>query len=324
MTDTVGTFEHADHSVPRPEHGYCTDDMARLLVVACREPEPGELVSDLARKALRFVAEAQGPNGDCVNRRDLSGRWYGPRGVEDCWGRSVWGLGTAAAQSTDALVRRLALARFERAARQRSPWPRAMAFAALGASEVVNAHPWNASALELLADAASFLGVKPGVCWPWPEPSLSYANAVLPDSLMAIGSALGRQDIVDEGISLLTWLLDHETNEGHLSVTPAGGCTLGDSRPGFDQQPIEVAALADACARAACLVPDGNWLSAVDGAVDWFLGDNDSGAVMWDPATGGGYDGLTPEGPNLNQGTESTLALVSTLQHGRRLSRAKT
>jgi hypothetical protein len=37
---------------------------------------------------------------------------------------------------------------------------------------------------------------------------------------------------------------------------------------------------------------------------------------MWDPATGGGYDGLTPTGPNLNQGAESTLALISTLQHG--------
>ena len=53
-------------------------------------------------------------------------------------------------------------------------------------------------------------------------------------------------------------------------------------------------------------------------AVDWFLGDNDVGVPMWDPATGGGYDGLTPHGPNLNQGAESTLALISTLQHARR------
>jgi hypothetical protein len=199
-----------------------------------------------------------------------------------------------------------------------------MAFAALGASEVVGAHPEDAPALALLADAAGFLGnTSAGVPWPWPEPYLSYANAVLPEALMAIGCALGRQDLIDEGIGLLAWLLDHETNEGHLSVTPAGGCTAGDSKPGFDQQPIEVAALADACARAAILAPDGNWLSAVEGAVDWFLGDNDAGAIMWDSGTGGGYDGLTADGPNLNQGTESTLALVSTLQHGRRLARLR-
>ncbi len=55
-------------------------------------------------------------------------------------------------------------------------------------------------------------------------------------------------------------------------------------------------------------------------AVAWFLGDNDVGTRMWDPATGGGYDGLTAHGPNLNQGAESTLALISTLQHARRWS----
>jgi hypothetical protein len=49
------------------------------------------------------------------------------------------------------------------------------------------------------------------------------------------------------------------------------------------------------------------------------MGENDAAAVMWDPVTGGGYDGLHQRGVNLNQGTESTLALLSTLQHARRL-----
>jgi len=35
---------------------------------------------------------------------------------------------------------------------------------------------------------------------------------------------------------------------------------------------------------------------------------------MWDSLTGGGYDGLQAVGPNLNQGAESTIALISTLQ----------
>ena len=37
--------------------------------------------------------------------------------------------------------------------------------------------------------------------------------------------------------------------------------------------------------------------------------------VMWDPDTGGGFDGLMSTGVNLNQGTESTLALLATRQH---------
>ncbi len=199
-----------------------------------------------------------------------------------------------------------------------------MAFAALGAHEVLVARPDNRAALDLLGAAAEVVGhgASGGSSWPWPEARLRYANAVLPDAMMAAGAALGRQSLVDEGAALLVWLLDHETNDGHLSVTPVGGSDLGSERPAFDQQPIEVAALADACARAAGLVPDDGWARGIDSSVAWFQGDNDAGAAMWDPATGGGYDGLRADGPNLNQGAESTLALISTLQHGRRLARS--
>jgi hypothetical protein len=37
---------------------------------------------------------------------------------------------------------------------------------------------------------------------------------------------------------------------------------------------------------------------------------------MIDPLTDGGYDGLQADGANINQGAESTLAMVSTMQHG--------
>jgi hypothetical protein len=38
---------------------------------------------------------------------------------------------------------------------------------------------------------------------------------------------------------------------------------------------------------------------------------------MWDAQTGGGFDGLQRSGANLNQGAESTLAFLSTMQHAR-------
>jgi hypothetical protein len=50
------------------------------------------------------------------------------------------------------------------------------------------------------------------------------------------------------------------------------------------------------------------------------MGDNDAGLLMWDQETGGGYDGLLADGVNRNQGAESTLAVISTLQHAQRLS----
>ena len=50
------------------------------------------------------------------------------------------------------------------------------------------------------------------------------------------------------------------------------------------------------------------------------MGNNDAQQVMWDPETGGGFDGLHADGVNLNQGAESTLAVLSTMQHARHFS----
>jgi hypothetical protein len=101
---------------------------------------------------------------------------------------------------------------------------------------------------------------------------------------------------------------------------PAGGWGPGEERPGFDQQPIEVAALADACMRAATVTGDSSWLAGVEMSVSWFLGDNDARLPVLDERTGGACDGLSRESRSRNQGAESTLAMISVLQLGTRLA----
>jgi hypothetical protein len=321
MTDERGTFEHAKLTEPRREHGYCTDDMARVLVVSMREPEPPPEVSRLVETSLRFLTSAQGHDGGYRNRMSQHGQWEDYPTLEDCWGRSVWGLGTAAAHADADRTWAHTTSQFERAAQRRSPWLRPMAFAAIGAAELLTVRPAHREARELLIAAADSVPSNVSDAkWPWPEPTLTYANAVIPESLIAAGSLLHRPALLRRGLDLLGWLLDHETRDGHLSVTPAGGAAPGARRPAFAQQPIEVAALADACARAARVDGDNpTWAAGIERAVAWFLGDNDGGHVMWDPTTGGGFDGLEADGPNRNQGAESTLALLSTLQHARHL-----
>lgn len=321
MTDRHGLFEHAELAEPRPEHGYCTDDTARLLVVAARERDPAPAVSHLAGSSLRFLVEAGSLDGAYRNRMDRSGRWEDEPALSDAWGRSIWAFGTAAARSDAPYVRQLATVQFARATKRRSPHLRSTAFAVLGASEMLDVQPDHAQARLLLSDAADQIpGPAPDPAWPWPEARLEYANAVIPEAMIAAGVHLDRPALVSQGLDLLGWLLDHETGDGHLSVTPAGGADPGTTRPAFDQQPIEVAALADACVRAERVDGDVRWSAGVHAAVAWFLGDNDLGVAMWDPETGGGFDGLTADGPNLNQGAESTLALLSTLQHAHRLA----
>jgi hypothetical protein len=288
--------------------------------VVSRHPSPPAAVVVLAERYLAFLNHAQIASGRCHNRLGYDRRWENEGGLGDCWGRALWGSGTTAARGTSRRLRTDALTHFETGAVCRSPWPRAMAFAALGAAEVLTVRRDHGPALDLLKAAAALLvKPRPAEAWPWPEPRLAYANAVWPEALMAAGWGLGDDRLIDEGIRLLEWLLATQTSGGRLSLTPAGGWGPGEPRPGFDQQPIEAAALADACARAFDLTGDGRFAVGVERAVAWFLGDNDSHVSMFDPETGGGYDGLERGGRNDNQGAESTLALISTLQQGVRL-----
>ncbi|MGK2882244.1 MAG: glycosyltransferase [Mycobacterium sp.] len=323
MTDRRGTFEHAHLAEGQPQHGYCTDDMARVLVVCTREPDSSGEVNGLAGIALRYLNEAQAYSGACRNRMDSLGRWIDEPTTQDHWGRCIWGLGTAAAHSDVGLVRKLAVVQFERAAQARTTSPRAMAFAALGAAELLTADPENNAAHTLISRyAATITEPTADNGWPWPEPRLSYDNAVLPEAMIAVGVALDRPELCQRGLDLLGWLIEAETADGHLSPTPSGGRGPGDPRPGFDQRPTEVATLADACARAAAVDASATWPAGIHAAAAWFHGANDAGQPMWDPATGGGFDGLLADGVNPDQGAESTLAVLSTMQHARRFPAA--
>jgi hypothetical protein len=313
MSDHRGLFEHAEGPMRREEHGYCVDDNARLLVVTSREPDHSA-PHRLSRLALAFVLGAQSTDGRSRNRMDRHGRWTDHFGTDDCWGRGLWGLGTAAARHGDPSIRKRALAGFDNGVRQRSAWRRAMAFAALGAAEVLTDDADHGPAHALLIDAIAVIGPIPAGSWHWPEARLSYANAALAEALIAAGAVLANSAALDRGLTMLTWLMELESRDGHLSTTGVGGRGPNDVGPMFDQQPIEAAAIADACWRAYTVTGDRTWWRGVQVAADWFSGDNDTALPMYDDVSGGGFDGLQPEGVNVNQGAESTLALISTMQ----------
>jgi hypothetical protein len=188
LTDERGIFEHANGVAPRHECGYCLDDVARALVVVCRQRPVTPDLERLAARYFRFVQLAQAPDGRCHNRLDQHGRWEDRPGTGDWWGRALWGLGTAAARGPQRWIRTAAVARFDLSASRRSPHLRSMAFAALGAAEMLAAQPGHRPALDLLAATASLVG-RPDFTqpWPWPQPRLTYANAAIAEALIAAG-----------------------------------------------------------------------------------------------------------------------------------------
>ncbi len=292
--------------------------MARALVVLVREEHRAPELDHLLERCLAFVEQAQVADGRFRNRRSVDGAWTDGGGSDDTHGRALFGLGVTARGPSGDLSER-ALQAFERGAGFRTSSPRACASAALGAAELLAARPGHPPARALLTRAAAGLGLlgrAPG--WLWPERRLAWGNALLPEARIAAGVALADDRLLREGLELLAWLVDVESApDGHFSFAPVEGWAPGEPRPGFDQQPVEAGAMADACARAFAATGDGRWADDTLRAARWFLGDNDVGAPLLDRGSGGCRDGLLMDGVNLNEGAESTIALITALQQAR-------
>ncbi|MGF1666947.1 MAG: glycosyltransferase [Acidimicrobiia bacterium] len=319
MTDEIGMWEHAEYLQPRIEHGLCTDDNARALIVVCREalhpttPDGIGDLGELGERYLRFVLDSRTPFG-FHNRRRGDGRWDDEIGSDDSQGRAWWALGTAARTAPKEWMRSESVQAFDASDGFRSSHLRANAFAVLGAVELLTAQPSHRAASDLCTRAVGVIASAATARIPWPEERLTYDNARIPEALLAAGSALGERRYTAMGLRLAEWLVSTESNGGHFSFTPVGGWAPGEPRPAFDQQPIEAWAMADLCLRVWQLTGADQWRLRARRAAQWMLGDNDLGLALYDLATGAGYDGLTGTSVNENCGAESTLSGVACLQ----------
>ena len=312
LTDDQGVVEHALHALPRREYGYCTDDAGRLLGLASRLGDDPH-AARLADAALGFLERAHVGGATYRLRQRGSGEWTADLSSDDATGRALLGLGTAAAWAPWTQVRERAQRLFDASSDLRTPHVRALAYAALGAVEVVRVAPANHGAAALVARAREILDAGGRAEWPWPETRLTYANALLPEAVLASAIETRDEARAERALTRLAWLVGRQTHRGHFSFVAVGGADEATAPPQFDQQAIEAWATASACARAFAYTGDVFWSRQVDLAAAWFLGDNDVGVAMYDEATGGGYDGLSRHGVNLNEGAESSMAFVATM-----------
>ncbi len=331
MTDEVGIMQHAIGSRPDPAHGYCTDDVARALQVDLlhRRELGWPAVAGRAWRSLGFLAEAlDGATGRFRNFRSVDGSWIAGVGSEDCHGRALLALAEAIADGPDARLVESATSLFERAlpaARGLSAL-RAQASVLLACATKLRAAPDPATAVAFHLLAIRFqarLRSRPASTWPWPESRLTYENALPARALIVAGQTIASEQMVETGLNALDWLIDAQiTPDGHLSPIGNGWWPCGGEKARFDQQPIEATALLLAAESAHLVTADGRYLTAMERAYAWFLGENDLGVEVADPKRGASYDGLTPRGVNANQGAESTLMWLIALEHVRAMREA--
>jgi hypothetical protein len=331
LCDDTGLLQHALHCVPDRSHGYCTDDNARGLLLACalgrssgqRLPEP------VTNRFAAFVQHAW--NRDTQRFRNFLSfdrRWLEDCGSEDSHGRALWALGECAHGAVDPARRGWAASLFATALPtvESLRAPRAWSFSLLGLEPYCAAVPDDSNARRLRGLLAgrlmALLAAVETRDWTWFEEGLAYDNARLSQALIVTGRAIGTPAYVKAGMRSLRWLMELQTTPAGL-FRPVGSQSFGARRmrpQSFDQQPLEAAAAISGCLAAWRVDGDPSWRADAARAFAWFLGSNDLSLTLIDSETGGCLDGLHPDRANENRGAESVLSYLLGLAQMRRLA----
>jgi hypothetical protein len=332
MCDDTGLFQHAVRSVPDRSHGYCVDDNARALLVACalNAEDEQSLPEALTARLAAFVQHAWNPGTKRFrNFMSFDRRWLEDIGSEDSHGRALWALGECARSDASPARRRWGASLFAEAlsAVEHFRSPRAWAFTLLGLDAYCVAVAEDSRAADLrhvLSDKLmSLMRSVETSDWVWFEEGLAYDNARLSQALIVTGISLGAAQYVAAGLRSLRWLMTLQTT-GTGVFRPVGSDSFGAKRKQpleFDQQPLEAAATISACLAAWRADDDPKWKADAERAFAWFLGSNDLSIPLIDLETGSCRDGLHPDRANENRGGESAVSYLLGLTEIRQFAR---
>jgi hypothetical protein len=325
LTDDTGILQHATHTVPDRDHGYCTDDNARALMVAAMGREyldtNNECFDLLSSQYLSFLLHSfNEENGRFRNFMTYERQWSEEMGSEDAHGRALWGLGESVAFLGNPGQKAMSMMLFSKASNAVEYFksPRALAFALVGIHAYLQKFSGDSEVRRIREIIANrlFDQFKSNATesWPWLENALNYANGKLSHALLLSGQWMQRSDMVDMGLKSLKWLLTIQTEDDHfVPIGNNGWYEKGGTKTRFDQQPIDANAMIGACVEAFNITRDKTWRDNAVMCFNWFLGHNDLNMPLYDPKTGGCRDGLMADGINQNEGAESTLAWLLSL-----------
>lgn len=322
MTDDCGIFQHGKYRLPDRQHGYCADDNARALSLAARQSRlapltPGQI--DLAYRYAAFMNHAW--NGESFrNFMSYSREWLDDGDFDDCNARAYESLVDVARSGLPADLRQWACDLGSLIMPKVAGWT-SLRSRAVMIKALVRAFGVFGDGQEIQALIRYFSRdlhqrftsqSRPG--HEWFEANLSYDNARISEGLIVGGAFLADPDMIEDGLTAQRWLMKKQTGfiagkEGGFFV-PVPNSKFSDDGPDhplYDQQPLEVLATIDACLSALRITGDSQWRDEATRAFAWFHGENTAGLSLLDDE-GGCYDGLNPNGLNLNQGAESILS----------------
>ena len=323
MTTDVGMIQFSKIDQPDIGSGYTLDDNARALVTTCmifKHDNQKERIAEI-RKYLSFIKFCQQPEGDFLNYVDQDKNFTDQNkevNLDDSNGRAVWALGYLL------LLKGLipeeiisdAEAIFDKSLVhiETIESPRAMAFAIKGIyfrqKEIKSSE--NQKLIRVLANR--LVGLYKQVAtdkWEWFETSLTYANSILPEAMLFAWMITKESIYKDIARTSFNFLLERTFNENGIEViSNKTWLQKGQEAGRFGEQPIDVAYTIMTLSEFYNVLEDEEYRAKMTIAFNWFLGNNRLHQIIYNPCTGGCYDGLEETHVNLNQGAESTVSYL--------------
>ena len=341
LTDRFGIIQFSKINQPDRESGYTLDDNARALIARCMYYEATLDGASLVaiQTYLKFIAFCQQPGGDFLNYVDqdqLFSDCNYETNLSDSNGRAIWALGYLISkqhifpETFGVLAKSILQKAISNVEHMHSP--RAIAFTIKGLyfSNMEDRDPSITAHVKLLADRLLRIyrhESEPN--WPWFESYLTYANSVLPEALLYAWEETGDQFyrmIAKKSFDFLLSLTFNKT--GIKVISNKSWLHKGHQPEEFGEQPIDVAYTVLALDHFYEVFGIDSYLEKSEIAFSWFLGNNHLSRIIYNPGTGGCYDGLERSHINLNQGAESTVSyLIARMtlekQHKNRSSKPK-
>lgn len=323
LTTETGMIQFSKVSVPDIASGYTLDDNARALIAVAKHYQITGDKDDLRliKIYLDFIEFCQQEDGTFMNYVDHDGNYYDKNkdeNLEDSNGRALWALGEFC--SYDCLFSYGDLRRAELAFEKMLPnipnlsSPRAIAFAIKGLYHynIKNNDVAVQNLITELADnlVSKFRGVSDSK-WMWFEDYLTYANSVLPEAMLYAYLATGNTVFEKTAVMSFDFLLSVIYKDKKIKVVSNQGWqSKGKGSHPYGEQPIDVAYTVRTLGLFYDTFNDKSYLKKMRNAFDWYLGKNHLNTVVYNPCTGGCYDGLEEHHVNLNQGAESTVSYL--------------
>ena len=319
ITDETGILQHSKFATPNRGEGYSTDDNARALIVCTKHSKLNKTLetAKLADIYLSFLYHMQMKDGRLHNFLGYDRRFLDDLGSDDSLGRTLWACGCVINSNLDEEKKLLSKEIFDKALPHaiNSTSPRTKAFAVLGLSQYQSTYPkdqaLSRNMLKLIKQLLKLYKKESSVKWPWFEAYITYCNGRLPQALFEAYKHTRNANYLQVAMDSFNFILKTQMNNNMFTpIGNNGWYKKGGPRALYDQQPVEASCMTETALTAFRTTYNSNFRSAAKTIFEWFLGKNMKDLWVYNPNTGGCYDGITPEGLNLNQGAEATVTYL--------------